>query len=517
MYSQPLSARPRRSRRYFGSNPLLDAVRHVSNGLVKRAGIASADSAYATLLTDIWGQSHFASIEVLIRKREETLDKRIRKGLGQAANQVGRVNTASPSCDVEVEEVIDDVKSLKAQKRNIARDKLVRLLRRVKEDSLAASERKLTCDLVEKTGKLDVEELRKLWGLPLVVVEVAGLNDYLWQHSDVHSVLQFYDRYMWRASPDTRIFNVLYWKENRHVLPHTNLERNNRCIFRSISKNVVAEVVRLLLTKRRCPLFEDNMNVVVETVLYGINPDRFVNQFRENSLREACFFQGLRGYEHSRSYTGALENIQLGKLNRMLKDIRAVKAIDDQHNNLCEDSNLLSLRAVSEYCTERGTLTDRALRAVYCRYVKYKTSTVVDEEFQRLAMSTAEFVRLYLALIGSATNSGLKYWFSILDQDGDGWIGAEDVAHYYAERKFESECRNGVILADVQSIWIRLCAMSGVSPNGKGLNLSSLKYLGKEDREFVMCALLIRRADTGNLVNVAATVSSEGKKDANDV
>lgn len=515
MYSQSLPRRPsRRTLQLFESGPLLDAVRHVSSSLVKRAGIASSDSAYASLLTDIWGQSHFATSHDLIRKRSQDLGKHVRQGLNNAAKQAAGMDTPLPDRDVKAEEVVNDVRSLKIQKRNAARDKLVRLLRRVEEDSLAASERRLTCTLAEKEGNLDVEELRKLWGVPQAVFQAAELDDYFRQHGDARSISQFYERYISRASPDSRIFNVLYWKENYDVCCHDDSVKSNQGTLRSISKSIIAEVVRLLLKKRRCPLFEDNMDVVIEIVLYAMNPDRFVDRFRESFLREASFFQGLRGYEYSRSYTGALENLQFGKLNRMLKDMRAVKAIDEQQNNFRKDSNLLSLRAVAQYCAERDTLTERALRAVYGRYVRHKSSTCAGDECESLVMSEADFARMYLALVGSATDSGLKYWFPILDQDGDGWVGAGDVAHFYAERKLESENRNGIILADVRCLWIRLCAMSGVCPNGKGLDLNSLKELGKDDREFVVCALLIRRADTGNLINVATTVSTEKKDGA---
>lgn len=515
MYSQPPS--PRVAPRRFENRALLDAVRLISGDLVKRAGISSTDNTYANLLSDIWGQSHYATIEILAAKRRHALAKRPRKQPSKgktppptpppsAADAQGRLR--KPAED-DPRGPDDAGKKRRAQRKNAARDQLVRLLRRVKEDSLVANERRLTCLLAKNEAELDVDSVRRLWGVPQVVFEAAGLDVYFRENRSIKNVTDFYDRHITRTSPDSRIFNVLYWKECREEKGEGGRRRNGKGTFRSISKSIVATVIRLLLTKRRSPFFEKNMDVVVETVLYGINPDRFVDRFRESFLREAGFFQGVQGYEYSRSFTGALENLQLGKLNRMLKDIRAVKVVDDEDTIATGRTDFLSLHAVTKYCAERDTLTDRALRAVQSRYVLRHRSDGRVDDCEVLGMTQADFVRMYLALVGSGTDPGLKYWFAILDQDGDGWVGAGDVAHFYAERKLESENRNGILLADVRCLWIRLCAMSGVSPNGKGLDLNSLKDLGREEREFMMCALLVRRADDGNLTNVAATLSAE--------
>lgn len=515
MYSQPPSrgiAPPR-----FENRALLDAVRLISGDLVKRAGISSTDTSYANLLSDIWGQSHYATIEILAAKRRHALAKRPRKQ--PTKGKTPPPTSPSSSADVQgkytqtAEEHIQGadevVKKRKTQRKNAARDQLVRLLRRVKEDSLVANERRLTCVLAKNDTDLDIDSVRRLWGVPQVVFEAAGLDRYFMENRSVDKVTDFYDRYITRATPDSRIFNVLYWKECCEEKGEGGGRCKGKGTFRSISKDIVAAVIRLLLTKRRSPFFEKNMDVVVETVLYRINPDRFVDRFRESFLKEAGFFQGVQGYEYSRSFTGALENLQLGKLNRMLKDIRAVKVVDDEDAKTSGMGDFLSLHAVTKYCSERDTLTDRALRAVYDRYVRRHRSDGLVNACELLGMTQADFVRMYLALVGSGTDPGLKYWFSILDQDGDGWVGAGDVAHFYAERKLESEKRNGIVLADVRCLWIRLCAMTGVSPNGKGLDLNSLKELGREEREFMMCALLVRRADDGNLINVAATVSAK--------
>lgn len=500
MYSFRISNGSHRNPRPFDNRSLLNAVRHISGSLVKRAGISSGDSTYATLLADIWGQSQYATLDVLIRKRSQTVGKRARHSLG---NEPGKETWNKQVTQANGKE---DLNTAHTDKKNAARDQLVRLLRRVKIDKLATNEHRLTVMFASKGVHLDVNGMRKLWGVPQVIFETTGLDAYLAQNADINTICKFYDCYIARRSPDSRIFNILYWKENPQLHFNAKAIRYHQGTFRCVSRGIVAEVIRLLLTKRRSPFFEKNMDVVIEVVLYHMNPDGFVNKFRESAFREACFFQGVQCYEYSRSFSGVLENLQLGKLNRMLKDIRAIKSMDNMQREFPEASKLLSMEAVSKYCAERDTLTNRALRGVFCRYVKRRR--LHANAPLPLTMTETDFVRMYLALVGSGTDSALKYWFSILDQDGDGWIGPGDVAHFYAERKLESEKRNGILLADKHCVWIRFCAMGGVSPRGKGLSFCTMKELCKEDREFLMCALLVRRADNGNLIDVAGAIKA---------
>lgn len=503
----------------FENRALLNAVRHISNDLVLRASIQTRDRRYAKLLSDIRGEGQYATIEVLARKRRESINlARKRRDAPGALPSSGDEASKEPSSKKQAQR--DSREHTPA-----ARDKLVKLLHSVRHDEIAEKERSLTMGMLNRAGTRNVDAMRRLWGVPKVIFDTTRADRYLSEQEN--KVVQlFYNRYIFRTSADARIFNILYWKESCYDEKHNALQDpchtperradyaarkppDKKRMFRTISKGIIAKVIKTLLTRRRSPFFEKNMDVVIETVLYAINPDRFVERFRETALREAGFFKGLHGYEYSRCFTGSLENLHMGKLNRMLKDIRAVRSFDaaercssGKHGTgTAISSNCVSLRAVRKYCAERDSLTDRVLQGVHERYVEQRTK-------EEVRFSVADFVRMYLAWVGCWTDPGVKYWFSVLDQDGDGLVGVRDVAHFYSERKAESERRNGVVLADVRWLWFRLCAMSGVSPNGPGLDLNAFKELGKEEREFVMCALLVRRVDDGNLINVAATMAA---------
>lgn len=501
----------------FENRALLNAVRHISNNLVRQASLNISDRRYANLLSDILGQSHYATIEVLAQKRRES------------AQQLARKRREFPAPVSSVEDTSSFVVKKKTQKdvkqafSSKTRDKLVKMLRAARLDESSMKEHTLTLGILDRDGVRDVEALRRLWGIPKVVFEATRLDRYL-NEQDVKLVRLFYERRIWRMSSDARIFNILYWKEScwdrkhdpyddpchpskRTVYHPPRKPPDGAHAFRTVSKAIIADVVKALLTKRRSLFFERNMDVVIETVMYAINPDRFVERFRETALRDAGFFKGLHGYEYSRSFTGSLENLHMGKLNRMLKDIKAVRNADSSDRHSSSNTNCLSLRAIRKYCSERDLLTDRAIKRVYERYVRHRSrrgyGTAEDMRF-----SVGDFVRMYLAWVGCWTDPGLKYWFSILDQDGDGWVGVGDVVHFYSERRFESERRNGMLLADAHCLWFRLCSMSRVSPNGPGIDLQALMDLGKEEREFVMNALLVRRADDGHLTNVEATMKA---------
>jgi hypothetical protein len=127
------------------------------------------------------------------------------------------------------------------------------------------------------------------------------------------------------------------------------------------------------------------------------------------------------------------------------------------------------------------------------------------------AMSGLDFVRLYLALVRCGTDGGVRYWFSVLDVDGDGYVSCADGRHFYAERRRDGERRLcGTVLCEVESVWTRVCGSAGGSEGGSGdwgrrLSQRDVLRMGKADREFLLCALLIRRVDDVQLVDVAAT------------
>ncbi|CAN8073157.1 unnamed protein product [Agarophyton chilense] len=515
MYSQS-GAPPEPAPGRFENRALFQAVQHISKSLVRRVGMKYGDTVYASLFSEIWGQSQFATIEVLAKKRQEYFNRahKLRDRSSQNVANSKTIQEKAPILSVEVIRDEDEKeRSERMKKLNAARDRLVRILKRVKDDTLSVNERRITVQIIGRPGALDVDALRRLWGVPRVVFEAAELHQYFERYGDEKSICNFYDTHIWGAQQDTRIFNILYWKETACCDQTGGYSSLKSRRVRTISHRIIRKVIKLLLLRRRSPLFEKNMDVATEVVLYALHPDGHLVTFRESALREAGFFQGLQAYEYSRSFTASLQNLALAKLNRMLKDLRAVKQLEAELRGGDEPVEFLSLPALRRYCLERDTLTDRALHALVDRYVRREKRDMRCPD--NFPVSFASFIRMYLALVGSSTDPGLKYWFSVLDQDGDGWINIGDVAHFYSERKAESEKRNGIKLAHVQFLWVRLCAMSRVPPTGKGLNLSSLKELGKEEREFMMCALLVRRADEGNLTDVAATLAeSDGFSEA---
>lgn len=127
------------------------------------------------------------------------------------------------------------------------------------------------------------------------------------------------------------------------------------------------------------------------------------------------------------------------------------------------------------------------------------------------AMSGLDFVRLYLALVRCGTDGGVLYWFEVLDVDGDGLISCADARHFYGERRREGERRlGGTALCEVESVWTRVCGSAGGLQGGYGdlscrLSTRDVLRMDKSDREFLLCALLIRRVDDVQLVDAAAT------------
>lgn len=594
MYATRLSSDLRLSGT-FESRTLTQAVRQISENLVRRSCLNTRDRQYAGLLSDIVGQSHYATIEILASKRRQSAESLARKRRDHhhstpTSDAAHLISTTTSTTDIKATSDEYENDQLKAR----MRDKLVKLLYTNRIDDISTRERTCTIKLLHRDGPCDVEGLRRLWGIPKVVFETTKLDRYFLDENktNVKSILLFYDEIIFTNNSDSRIFNILYWKEScydkKHsethdgstLAPSLNLQENDgdftntnnsiykkrylndSKVFRTVSKGIVAKVIKVLLSRRKKPLFERNMDVVIETVMYSINPDRFVERFRENTLRDAGFFKGLHGYEYSRNFSGSLENLQMGKFNRMVKEIRSLHSSNhpslnnnmhiygnanasSNSNGADTQANYVSLRTVRRYCSERDLLTDRALRRIYERYVRNKSSSSARRhphpqrshsqnhnsntngnsnshsprqsqrhvQFEDMRFSISDFVRMYLAWVECATDAGVRYWFSILDQDGDGIIGMKDIMHFYKERKLESERRNGMLLADVGCVWIKICAMGGRPPTGPGLDLQSMLDLGKDEREFIIHALLVRRADDGHLTNVQATMQAHSDSD----
>jgi len=155
--------------------------------------------------------------------------------------------------------------------------------------------------------------------------------------------------------------------------------------------------------------------------------------------------------------------------------------------------------SLNAFCQSKGLLTPRAV------------ATVVRVYGKRGRLSAAGFCRLFQALTTCGSAGSARYWFRIIDHDMDGVIGAGDVRHYYAHKRVLGHAAEpDVVLTCVRHVWTRLVAMSA---NADGLRLRDLRALTDKEREFVLCALLVRRVDDGGLVNVRATLRQSDQSD----
>ncbi len=153
----------------------------------------------------------------------------------------------------------------------------------------------------------------------------------------------------------------------------------------------------------------------------------------------------------------------------------------------CSRNGRISFGRLGAYCAERNLLTARAVAGVFEAHVAEPS----------LGMTRAEFAQLFAALVECGKPSSMRYWFWVLDTDGDGVLGRADIADFYRARKAASEARNGVRLASARALWYRLLDMVGGQ-----IDLRALLSLTSKQREFILVALLVRRADDGHLVDL---------------
>lgn len=150
--------------------------------------------------------------------------------------------------------------------------------------------------------------------------------------------------------------------------------------------------------------------------------------------------------------------------------------------------------SLNAFCEAKGLLTPRAVATVVRLYGRHGR------------LSSAGFCRLFQALTTcGSVGSAVGYWFRVLDHDLDGVVGAGDVRHYYAHKRVLGHAAEpDVVLTCVRHVWTRLVAMAGGRTGG--LRPRDFRVLTDMEREFVLCALLVRRVDDGGLVNVRATL-----------
>lgn len=82
------------------------------------------------------------------------------------------------------------------------------------------------------------------------------------------------------------------------------------------------------------------------------------------------------------------------------------------------------------YCRDNQKLNNRALNGVCTAHVR-------DSERR---MTKDEFISMYAAIEGVAAPTYTRYWFSVLDVDGDGVLGPSDISDF-CKVKYVSKIR----------------------------------------------------------------------------
>lgn len=110
-------------------------------------------------------------------------------------------------------------------------------------------------------------------------------------------------------------------------------------------------------------------------------------------------------------------------------------------------------------------------------------------------------------------------------------LGLGDVTHFYKQKRvIGMREEGGVVLACVRDVWTRLVGMTaGAASSGEGcggiggggvgggarrrtpgMSMRDFRLLTPKEREFILCALLVRRVDDAAIVNVRATMLAGG-------
>lgn len=192
----------------------------------------------------------------------------------------------------------------------------------------------------------------------------------------------------------------------------------------------------------------------------------------------------LAKHERTGAWTDSIIPMAPGRMHMLISDLKE-----------CAKNNRISFGKLCAYCAERNLLTARAVSGVFSAHVKQPS----------VGMTRFEFAQLFAALVECGKPSSIRYWFWVLDADGDGYLGRQDIADFYRARKFASESKNGVRLASARALWFRFIDMVGSDK----IDLRGLLNLTSKQREFLLVALLVRRPDDGHLVDLKQSLPND--------
>lgn len=238
-------------------------------------------------------------------------------------------------------------------------------------------------------------------------------------------------------------------------------------------------------------LYSRHHDLATELVAAAAGTHAHLPALSRRGLGRARLAHALAEHERCGALDGCLGVLAPNKLALLLGDLASARGDGSAAlQRSCGARSLITRQRLNAYCAQRELLTERAVEGVFATHVA------------GVCMSDGEFARLFVALVECSSDAAVRYWFWVLDVDGDGELGAADVADFYRARKQESESRNGVALAAPDVLWLRLRDMA----RGR-LTLPRLLGLGTKQREFALCALLVRRADDGHLVNLQRSLA----------
>ncbi|KAJ1613786.1 protein phosphatase 2A regulatory subunit [Cryptosporidium canis] len=87
-----------------------------------------------------------------------------------------------------------------------------------------------------------------------------------------------------------------------------------------------------------------------------------------------------------------------------------------------------------------GAITESALARIWDCNIRGKRGLFRDEVDPARKMSYHDFIYFYISDEDKTTERSIRYWFEIIDFDCDGWIGLQEIDHFYREQK--ARCRD---------------------------------------------------------------------------
>eukprot|EP00871_Galdieria_phlegrea_P002706 jgi/Galph1/3436/GphlegSOOS_G2068.1 len=296
--------------------------------------------------------------------------------------------------------------------------------------------------------------------------------------------------------------------------------RGNRLTDKQPLRTLIEDLLKRRLLRRVYSIAIQNQLVdcALECVLMGLSGTWELGSITKKTMKRARFCHALLEAERG-NFKGPLGFLHPEKFDNLRRDF---KVASQGHFHSGEGVSTVSLDDFLRFNHERNLLTVTAANSFFNVLVSMRSGRRSSDDHNTVAfhneLSLAEFARFFCAVSSVNSLSAVNVFYLVFDHDMDGVLSIRDFFHYYKE-KARIYAREGLVLADVHSIWYHFLDMCCTWPDQQKsrdfLIQRDLYDLEPKERGFLLKAVFFRD-DGFSLVDIRSSLLKSPVEEATD-